>query len=77
MRYIQVFKQRGRRAGLLGSGPMYVVAEDELVSTGEDSFPGEVTGATVVEIAYDLVRVETLPLLVKVSQVVLYIVLVE
>lgn len=76
VRYSQVFKQRGSRAGLLGAGPEYDAAEGEAVPTGDESFPGEVTAATVVDTAYDLVRVVTLPLLVKVSHAVLYIVLV-
>lgn len=71
VRYIHVFKQRGSNAGELGSGPEYAVVDEELVSTGDDSLPGEVTGATVVDTAYDFVKVVTLPLLVSVSQVVL------
>lgn len=71
VRYIQVFKQRGSSAGELGSGPEYAIVDEELVSAGEDSLPGEVIGAMVVDMAYDFVRVVILPLLVSVSQVVL------
>lgn len=66
-----MFKQLGRSAGELGSGPEYEGAVVELVSTAEDSLSGDVTAATVVDTAYDRVRVVMLPLLVNVSHDVL------
>lgn len=56
VRYIQVFKQRGRSAGELGAGPEYETGDEELGTTGEDSCPGEEIGATVADTGYELVK---------------------